>query len=148
MEKVLILGSNGMLGHKLYQVLSSVCDVTGTIRGNYGGVSKYGFFEKSRIVPDINALEILDIDNVIQKTRPDVVINCIGIVKALEDKSGRLLKTTEVNEVFKVDNRWYPKKMIFKDVLSRGKGTEYIIETIDFNAEVPDHMLTKAALRQ
>ena len=91
LEKVLILGSNGMLGHKLYQVLSPVCDVTGTIRGTYGGVSKYGFFEKSRIVPDINALEISDIDKVIQKTRPDVVINCIGIVKALEDKSGKLL---------------------------------------------------------
>ncbi len=63
-------------------------------------------------------------------------------------KSGRLLKTTEIVEMFKVGNRWYPKKMIFKDALSRGKGTEYIIESIDFNVKVPDHMLTKAALRR
>ena len=63
-------------------------------------------------------------------------------------KSGRLLKTMEINEVFQVDDRWYPKKMIFKDMLSRGKGTEYIIESIDFNVEIPDHILTKAALRQ
>ena len=63
-------------------------------------------------------------------------------------KSGRLLKTTEIVEVFKVGNRWYPKKMIFKDALSRGKGTEYIIESIDFNVKVPDHILTKAALRR
>ena len=63
-------------------------------------------------------------------------------------KSGRLLKTMVINEVFKVDNRWYPKKMTFKDMLSKGKGTEYIIESIDLNVEIPDHMLTKAALRQ
>jgi outer membrane lipoprotein-sorting protein len=63
-------------------------------------------------------------------------------------KSGKLLKTTNIIEVFQSDNRWYPKKMIFKDMLSTGKGTEYIIESIDFNAEIPDYMLTKAALRK
>lgn len=63
-------------------------------------------------------------------------------------KSGRLLKTIRITEVFKVDNRWYPKKIIFKDMLSRGKGTEYIIESIDFKAKIPDYKLTKAALRK
>ncbi|MBT4483271.1 MAG: outer membrane lipoprotein-sorting protein [Candidatus Latescibacteria bacterium] len=63
-------------------------------------------------------------------------------------RSGRLLKTMEMNEVFQVENRWYPKKMTFKDMLSKGKGTEYIIESIDLNVEIPDHMLTKAALRE
>ena len=63
-------------------------------------------------------------------------------------KSGRLLKNMEINEVFNVENRWYPKKMTFKDMLSRGKGTEYIIESIDFNVQIPDYMLTKAALRE
>jgi outer membrane lipoprotein-sorting protein len=63
-------------------------------------------------------------------------------------KSGKLLKTTNMIEVFQSDNRWYPKKMIFKDMLSTGKGTEYIIESIDFNVEIPDYMLTKAALRK
>ena len=62
--------------------------------------------------------------------------------------SGRLLNTMEINEVFQVEKRWYPKKMTFKDMLSKGKGTEYIIESIDFNVKIPDHMLTKAALRQ
>jgi len=63
-------------------------------------------------------------------------------------KSGKLLKTTEIVEVFQIDERWYPKKMIFKDMLSKGKGTEYIIESIDFDVEIPDHKLTKAALRK
>jgi outer membrane lipoprotein-sorting protein len=63
-------------------------------------------------------------------------------------KSGRLLKTTVINEVFMVEGRWYPKRMTFKDVLQKGKGTEFVVETIDFDVEVPEHMLTKAALRR
>lgn len=63
-------------------------------------------------------------------------------------KSGKLLKTAEILEIFQVDDRWYPKKMIFKDALSSGKGTEYIIKSIDFDVEVPDYLLTKAALRK
>ncbi len=63
-------------------------------------------------------------------------------------KSGRLLKTTTIEEVFEVDGRWYPKHMTFKDMLQRGEGTEYIVESIDFDVEIPDYMLTKAALRR
>jgi len=63
-------------------------------------------------------------------------------------KSGKLLKTTNIVEMFQVDERWYPKKMIFKDELARGDGTEYIVDSIDFDVEIPDHMLTKAALRK
>lgn len=63
-------------------------------------------------------------------------------------KSGRLLKTTTITEAFRVSGRWYPKRMIFKDMLQRGEGTEFIIESIDFDVEIPGHMLTKAALRK
>jgi negative regulator of sigma E activity len=63
-------------------------------------------------------------------------------------KSGKLLKTTQITEVFYVGDRWYPKMMIFKDALSKGKGTEYIIESIDFDVQIPDHKLSKAALRE
>jgi outer membrane lipoprotein-sorting protein len=63
-------------------------------------------------------------------------------------KSGKLLKTTSIEEMFQIDDRWYPKKMIFKDALSKGKGTEYIIDSIDFDVEIPDYKLTKAALRK
>ncbi|HSG28064.1 MAG TPA: outer membrane lipoprotein-sorting protein [Candidatus Krumholzibacterium sp.] len=62
-------------------------------------------------------------------------------------RSGRLLKTTTLDEVFYQDGRWYPGKMTFKDVLSRGEGTEYIIESIEFDIDIPDHYFTKAALR-
>lgn len=63
-------------------------------------------------------------------------------------KSGRLLKTTRITDVFRTGGRWYPKRMVFKDELARGEGTEYVIESIDFDVEVPDYKLTKAALRK
>jgi len=89
--KVLILGSAGMLGHKLYQVLTPTSDVTGTIRGDYSRMSKYDFFQQSRIVPNVDALEISGVEKVIEQTSPDVIINSIGIVKQLEKKDGVLL---------------------------------------------------------
>ena len=91
MVKVLILGSTGMLGHKLYQVLNPMFDVTGTIRGSYRDVSKYGFFQQERIVPNVDACEISQVEKVIEETNPDLVINSIGIVKQLEEKAGVLL---------------------------------------------------------
>jgi len=63
-------------------------------------------------------------------------------------KGGKLLKTVTISEVFKVDNRWYPKRMVFKDVLKKGEGTEFIIESVDFNTEIPEHIFTKASLRR
>lgn len=63
-------------------------------------------------------------------------------------RSGKLLKTTTITDAFKLRKRWYPRHMIFKDELSEGKGTEYIVNSIDLEVEIPDHMLTKAALRE
>ena len=63
-------------------------------------------------------------------------------------KSGKLLKTTEILEMFFQDNRWFPKHMKFKDALSKGKGTEYFIESIEFNADIPEHYFTKAGLKR
>ena len=72
----------------------------------------------------------------------------LPIKQELFAKSGRLLKKVEITEAFQVEGRWYPKKMIFKDMLSRGKGTEFIMEEIDFNVDIPDYKFTKAALRK
>ena len=91
MAKVLIFGATGMLGHKLYQVLAPIFDTTGTIRGPYRNISKYNFFQQSPIVPDVDVLEISRVEKVIEETSPDVLINCIGMVKSLEHQKGVLL---------------------------------------------------------
>ena len=62
-------------------------------------------------------------------------------------KSGKLLKTTEVKKVERMGGRWVPTHIVFKDALKDGRGTEFVIETIEFNAAIPDHVFTKASLR-
>jgi outer membrane lipoprotein-sorting protein len=62
-------------------------------------------------------------------------------------RSGKLLKIFEVKEVKRIQNRWIPSHMVFKDVLKGGKGTEFILESIEFNAVIPEHVFTKASLR-
>jgi len=63
-------------------------------------------------------------------------------------RSGKLLKTFEVKEIRRIQNRWVPTHMIFKDVLKSGKGTEFVLEDIEFNASIPEHVFTKASLRK
>ncbi|MCK4338285.1 MAG: outer membrane lipoprotein-sorting protein [Candidatus Aminicenantes bacterium] len=62
-------------------------------------------------------------------------------------RSGKLLKRFEVKEVKRIQNRWVPVHMVFKDVLKSGKGTEFTIESIEFNATIPEALFTKASLR-
>ena len=63
-------------------------------------------------------------------------------------KSGKLLKTIVVKSVLKLKDRWYPKQITFKDVLKSGKGTEFIIDEIEFNVPLAEHIFSKAALRK
>lgn len=63
-------------------------------------------------------------------------------------KSGALLKRFTINEVFKVEGRWYPKNMTFKDMMQSGGGTDFIVDSIDFDADIPDYVFSKASLKK
>ena len=63
-------------------------------------------------------------------------------------KSGKLLKVVEIADLIQIDGRWYPKKMLFQDVLKSGKGTEFIVESVKFDEVISDHIFSKAALRK
>jgi outer membrane lipoprotein-sorting protein len=63
-------------------------------------------------------------------------------------KGGKLLKRTEVQDVQRLEGRWVPKKIVFKDMLKTGEGTEFLLDEVRFNAEIPDHVFSKASLRR
>ncbi len=64
-------------------------------------------------------------------------------------KSGKLLKTSTMDGIKKVQGRWFPSRFIFKDELKRNsKGTEWVIEEIEFDTEIPDARFLKARLRK
>jgi outer membrane lipoprotein-sorting protein len=71
----------------------------------------------------------------------------IPLREELYAKSGSLLKRTELSDVESIHGRWFPKKIVFKDVLKEGEGTEFIIEDIQFNAVIPDYVFSKGNLK-
>ncbi len=79
MKKILIIGSKGMAGHVIRQVLISskqflVIDIA---RDN-------AFFEPTFLL-DVSKLE--DLQNILKTVKPDVVINCIGILNDEAEKN-------------------------------------------------------------
>jgi len=63
-------------------------------------------------------------------------------------RSGQLLKRTTLSDVQQVQGRWFPMKAVYKDVLKDGSGTEFILMSVKFDQDIPDHIFTKAALKQ
>ena len=64
-------------------------------------------------------------------------------------KSGKLLKTASLEGIKKIDGRWFPSKFVYKDELKRNsKGTEWIIDNIQFNKKIPNSRFSKALLRK
>lgn len=72
----------------------------------------------------------------------------IPLKKELYAKSGVLLKRMELSDVKQIQGRWFPKKILFKDVLKDGDGTEFQIEEINFNTTIPDYIFSKASLKK
>lgn len=72
----------------------------------------------------------------------------IPLKEELFAKSGQLLKRSFMREVIKIEGRWFPTVIVYKDMLSQGEGTEFKMTSIKFNQEIPAYIFTKAALKQ
>jgi dTDP-4-dehydrorhamnose reductase len=95
--RVLILGSYGMLGHKMLQVLGADFDVYSTCRSFRE--EWVLILPKDRVLSGVQA-EIFDsVIKAFAITQPDIVINCIGIVKQL-DAAKDPIPSIKINSLF------------------------------------------------
>jgi dTDP-4-dehydrorhamnose reductase len=81
MTQILILGAAGMLGHKAWQVLGRQFQVYGTVRQFDDRLRMTGIFDERRIVTDVDAWRLDSVRRAFAETRPDWVLNCVGIIK-------------------------------------------------------------------
>lgn len=90
--KVMVLGVTGMLGNTIFRFLSSDSSlvVCGTAR-NKNARQYFPCNLSSQIHVDVNAEHHDSIANIFATFRPDIVINCIGLVKQLADADNPLL---------------------------------------------------------
>jgi outer membrane lipoprotein-sorting protein len=71
----------------------------------------------------------------------------VPLREELYGKSGKLLKRTELSDVTSIQGRWYPMKIVFKDMLKSGDGTHFIIDKIRLDDPIPENMFSKASLK-
>ncbi len=80
--KILILGASGMLGNALikYFTLQKRYKVTGLIRSEKA-ISLFPEDQKKYLISGFDVQNFPKLENYLAKNRPDVLINCIGVVK-------------------------------------------------------------------
>ena len=89
---VLVLGVTGMLGSAVFKILTKKHDVYGTVRNH----SAASFFADD-LSPNVNIIagvDVLDQDVLVAllaDVKPDVVINCVGLIKQLPNAKDPLV---------------------------------------------------------
>jgi len=83
--KILVLGATGMLGSAVFHVFNhhDSVEVIGTIRSRKG-LFHFPSSMHSHLISDVDVLDMDRLCSVFEEVRPDVVINCIGLIKQLE----------------------------------------------------------------
>lgn len=72
----------------------------------------------------------------------------VPLKQELYARSGKLLKMIELKDVVQIEGRWFPSRIIYKDMLKQGEGTEFSFKSIKFDQQIPEYIFTKAALKQ
>jgi dTDP-4-dehydrorhamnose reductase len=90
--RVLILGVTGMLGSAVYKVLAS--DAQHEAWGTLRGADARRFFaegDRARLIDGVDVTDPNALVAVMNRVRPDVVINCVGLIKQLAVAADPLL---------------------------------------------------------
>jgi len=88
-----------MLGHKLWQIFTHRFDTYLTLRRGFNSYKQYKLFDKARSIDHVSAEDFDSVARAITEFKPDVVVNCIGIVKQAEAAKDPLV-SIEINALF------------------------------------------------
>ncbi|HAF87334.1 MAG TPA: NAD(P)-dependent oxidoreductase [Legionellales bacterium] len=84
MKKIMIIGASGMLGSTLFRFFAqqSTLKVYGTLRSRQS-LQYFTNAQHTQLYTDIDVLNWDSLVDVIAKVSPDVIINCVGLIKQL-----------------------------------------------------------------
>ncbi len=90
--RVLVLGVTGMLGHDVFKVLDASPElaVWGTLRSS-AGLSHFSEKQHERLLSGVDVLDHDALTAALARVRPDVVVNCVGLIKQLADANDPLV---------------------------------------------------------
>ena len=99
-KTVIILGASGMLGHMLVRVLSPHHRVVGTTSSQYNAGSPLAkLLDRDSWISGIDVRSFNRIDQLVRETQPDVVINCVGVIKQKMESSS-ITDAITINSLF------------------------------------------------
>lgn len=90
--RILILGVNGMLGHSLMRYFCNTdkYQVFGTVR-DASHKNFLNSYQNLSLLSDVDVNENNMLQHVFEKTKPDFVFNCVGVVKQLTESKDALI---------------------------------------------------------
>lgn len=82
--KILVLGVTGMLGSAVFHTFSQAdIQVYGTLRDKKG-IHYFPEHTHANLIPNVDVLDIDTLFRIFTLVRPDVVVNCVGLIKQLD----------------------------------------------------------------
>jgi dTDP-4-dehydrorhamnose reductase len=83
---IVVLGANGMLGHKMFQVLrAQFSETVGTFRGEPQGMTRsfVKHYPPDAFCIGLDVMKTTDLQSFLNTLQPDYIVNCIGIIKQI-----------------------------------------------------------------
>jgi dTDP-4-dehydrorhamnose reductase len=86
-KRLLILGASGMLGNAMVRFFSKCPGyaVYGSVRNHGSILALQNMAPMARFLPGVDIERIDSLTQIFASVRPDIVVNCVGIVKQLAD---------------------------------------------------------------
>lgn len=130
--RILILGGNGMIGHKIYQIISKDNDDTWvTLRNDLSTYFFSNIYNKEKVIDNIDLSDFKNLLHRLNEIKPDIIINACGITirRGVEEiKSNTILLNSALphflNEWVSLNN----KRLIHfsTDCVFSGKKGDYL----------------------
>lgn len=83
--KIAIIGGGGMLGHQLWLHLRPKWEVWVSIRKRIADYRQFGLFQDGKAFECVDARDFSKVEHMLNECNPDVVLNCIGVIKQLKE---------------------------------------------------------------
>ena len=97
--RVLVLGGDGMLGHRLLQRFAARHETRVTLRQPLEAYRRFGLFDRDNAYDGVDVRDASAIVRVVSDFAPEAVVNAVGTIKQREEAKNGVL-SMEVNALF------------------------------------------------
>ena len=97
------MGGSGMLGHRMFQVLSRSFETFASVRTgaeeNLSPQEFYSNFSSEKVQRGVDSREFKTVTDCLDRVRPQVIVNCIGVIKQRSEGTNPVT-AIELNSLF------------------------------------------------